>query len=87
MDIPAIDKAVFLIDRKDLDTQTTMAFQAYANSDLVDVDAGHEKGAGTVFWKFPVVRFHRNAQIRRESISADGGSAEDNRGTVRKKAA
>lgn len=38
MDIPAIDKAVFLIDRKDLDTQTTMAFQAYANSDLVDVD-------------------------------------------------
>ncbi|MEI3594158.1 MAG: hypothetical protein V8Q58_01200 [Anaerobutyricum hallii] len=30
MDIPAIDKAIFLIDRKDLDTQTTMAFQAYA---------------------------------------------------------
>ena len=28
MDIPAIDKAIFLIDRKDLDTQTTMAFQA-----------------------------------------------------------
>ena len=38
MDIPSIDKAVFLIDRKDLDTQTTMAFQAYANNDLVDVD-------------------------------------------------
>ncbi len=38
MDIPAIDKAVFLIDRKDLDAQTTMAFQAYANNDLVDVD-------------------------------------------------
>ena len=38
MDIPAIDKALFLIDRKDLDTQTTMAFQAYANNDLVDVD-------------------------------------------------
>lgn len=38
MDIPAIDKAIFLIDRKDLDTQTTMAFQAYANHDLVDVD-------------------------------------------------
>lgn len=38
MDIPAIDKAVFLIDRKDLDNQTTMAFQAYANNDLVDVD-------------------------------------------------
>lgn len=38
MDIPAIDKAIFLIDRKDLDIQTTMAFQAYANNDLVDVD-------------------------------------------------
>ncbi len=31
-------KAIFLIDRKDLDAQTTMAFQAYANNDLVDVD-------------------------------------------------
>lgn len=38
MDIPSISKAIFLIDRKDLDTQTTMAFQAYANNDLVDVD-------------------------------------------------
>ncbi len=38
MDIPAIDKAIFLIDRKDLDTQTTMAFQAYANNDLIDVN-------------------------------------------------
>ena len=38
MDIPAIDKAIFLIDRKDLDAQTTMAFQAYANNDLIVVD-------------------------------------------------
>jgi type I restriction enzyme R subunit len=38
MDIPALDKAIFLIDRKDLDTQTTMAFQAYANNDLIDVN-------------------------------------------------
>ena len=38
MDIPSIDKTIFLIDRKDLDTQTTMAFQAYANNDLIDVD-------------------------------------------------
>ncbi len=38
MDIPSLDKAIFLIDRKDLDAQTTMAFQAYANNDLVDVD-------------------------------------------------
>ena len=38
MHIPAIDKAIFLIDRKDLVAQTTMAFQAYANNDLIDVD-------------------------------------------------
>ena len=38
MDIPSIDKTIFLIDRKDLDAQTTMAFQAYANNDLIDVD-------------------------------------------------
>ena len=38
MDIPSVDKAIFLIDRKDLDTQTTMAFQAYSNNDLIDVD-------------------------------------------------
>ena len=38
LDIPALDKTIFLIDRKDLDTQTTMAFQAYANHDLIDVD-------------------------------------------------
>lgn len=38
MDIPSIDKAIFLIDRKDLDTQTTMAFQAYANNDLIDIN-------------------------------------------------
>ena len=44
MDIPAIDKTIFLIDRKDLDTQTTMAFQAYANNDLVDVDETENVG-------------------------------------------
>lgn len=38
MDIPSIDKTIFLIDRKDLDTQTTMAFQSYARNDTVDVD-------------------------------------------------
>ena len=38
MDIPALEKTIFIIDRKDLDTQTTMAFQAYANNDLIDVD-------------------------------------------------
>lgn len=38
MDIPSIEKTIFLIDRKDLDTQTTQAFQSYANNDVVDVD-------------------------------------------------
>ena len=38
MDIPAIEKTIFLIDRKDLDNQTKMAFQSYADNDLVDVD-------------------------------------------------
>lgn len=38
MDIPSIDKTVFLIDRKDLDTQTTMDFQSYALNDTIDVD-------------------------------------------------
>ena len=38
MDIPSLDKTIFLIDRKDLDAQTTQAFQAYANQDAIDVD-------------------------------------------------
>ena len=38
MDIPAIEKTVFLIDRKDLDMQTKMAFQSYASNDTIDVD-------------------------------------------------
>lgn len=38
MDIPAIEKTVFLIDRKDLDVQTKMAFQSYADNDTIDVD-------------------------------------------------
>ena len=38
MDIPAIEKTVFLIDRKDLDMQTKMAFQSYAENDTIDVD-------------------------------------------------
>lgn len=44
MDIPALDKTIFLIDRKDLDKQTTMAFQAYANNDLIDVDETENVG-------------------------------------------
>ncbi len=38
MDIPAIEKTVFLIDRKDLDEQTKMAFQSYASTDTIEVD-------------------------------------------------
>ncbi len=38
MDIPSIEKTVFLIDRKDLDVQTKMAFQSYADNDTIDVD-------------------------------------------------
>ncbi len=38
MDIPAIEKTVFLIDRKDLDMQTKMALQSYADNDTIDVD-------------------------------------------------
>ena len=36
--IPSLQKAVFLIDRKDLDTQTTQAFQTYAENDSIDVE-------------------------------------------------
>ena len=37
LDIPSTDKAIFLIDRKDLDQQTTSSFLSYADSDDVDV--------------------------------------------------
>lgn len=33
----SLDKVIFLIDRKDLDNQTTQAFQSYANSDSIEV--------------------------------------------------
>ena len=35
--IPKINKVVFVVDRKDLDNQTTGAFQAYAEYDTIDV--------------------------------------------------
>lgn len=38
MDIPSIDKTIFLIDRRDLDTQTSEAFQSYAENDTIDVN-------------------------------------------------
>ncbi|OFT37902.1 type I restriction endonuclease subunit R [Aerococcus sp. HMSC06H08] len=36
--IPSIDKTIFIIDRRDLDQQTTAAFKSYANDDFVSVD-------------------------------------------------
>lgn len=36
--IPAIDKTLFLIDRKDLDQQTSTSFKAYAENDIIDVE-------------------------------------------------
>ena len=36
--IPNIDKTIFLIDRKDLDQQTSLSFKAYAENDIIDVD-------------------------------------------------
>lgn len=37
-DIPAIEKTIFLIDRKDLDEQTSNAFESYSENDFIDVD-------------------------------------------------
>lgn len=37
-DIPSIEKTVFLIDRTDLDQQTSGNFQSYSENDIVDVD-------------------------------------------------
>lgn len=37
LDIPSIDNTIFLIDRKDLDQQTSDSFKSYADSDDIDV--------------------------------------------------
>lgn len=37
LDIPSVDKTVFLIDRKDLDQQTSTSFMSYADSDDINV--------------------------------------------------
>lgn len=38
LDIHSVDKTVFLIDRKDLEQQTTSAFLSYAHNDVITVD-------------------------------------------------
>ncbi len=37
LDIPSTDKAIFLVDRKDLDQQTASSFLSYGDSDDVDI--------------------------------------------------
>lgn len=44
MDIPSIKKTIFLIDRKDLDTQTGADFKSYAGNDTIDVDNTEDVG-------------------------------------------
>lgn len=36
--IPKLDKSVFIVDRKDLDQQTSKWFKAYSANDVIDVD-------------------------------------------------
>lgn len=43
--IPSIDKTIFLIDRKDLDQQTSTSFKAYAANDTVDIEDTEHVGA------------------------------------------
>ncbi|MDO5026312.1 MAG: type I restriction endonuclease subunit R [Tissierellia bacterium] len=38
LSIPKVDKSVFIVDRIDLDNQTTGAFSSYAKGDFIDVD-------------------------------------------------
>lgn len=38
LQIPAIEKTIFVVDRTDLDQQTTEAFTSYAEDDIIDVD-------------------------------------------------
>ena len=45
MDIPSIEKTIFLLDRKDLDMQTKGAFQSYADNDTIDVDDTENVGS------------------------------------------
>lgn len=38
LQIPSIEKAVFVVDRMDLDQQTTSSFLSYAENDTIDID-------------------------------------------------
>lgn len=38
LEIPGIDKTIFIVDRVDLDQQTTSSFTSYAENDVIDID-------------------------------------------------
>lgn len=38
LQIPSIEKTIFVVDRTDLDQQTTSSFTSYAENDIIDVD-------------------------------------------------
>src|SRR5690625_3112635 len=38
MSIPTLDKTIFVVDRRDLDFQTTNSFRSYSENDLIDID-------------------------------------------------
>lgn len=38
LQIPAIDKTIFIVDRVDLDQQTTASFTSYAENDVIEID-------------------------------------------------
>lgn len=38
LQIPSIQKTIFVVDRTDLDQQTTSSFMSYAENDIIDVD-------------------------------------------------
>ncbi|CAH0415882.1 type I restriction endonuclease subunit R [Periweissella fabaria] len=38
LQIPSLDKTIFIVDRVDLDQQTTSSFTAYAENDVIDID-------------------------------------------------
>ncbi|WP_301860929.1 type I restriction endonuclease subunit R [uncultured Megasphaera sp.] len=42
--IPSVEKVIFIVDRRDLDNQTTGAFQAYAAYDTIDVSKTDNTG-------------------------------------------
>lgn len=44
LQIPSIEKTLFVIDRQDLDQQTTSAFLSYAENDMIDIDQTDDTG-------------------------------------------